>query len=158
MRALDALLLSFDHAWAHRWESLTAALDGVHPEEASWQSPAYRDAEPEAGWPLPGTLHWHVAHVGHCKLHYTDLVTQRDRPGRPPAPVRRAGNSYDDDVALLRHAHARQREALASLGDGDLPGRVGNGMSVAELVVMAVRHDVWHAGQIALARRLYRNR
>lgn len=158
MRALDVLLLSFDHAWAHRWESLSTALDGVHPEEAVWQAPAYGDAEIEAGWPLPGSVHWHVAHVGHCKRHYADLLAQRDRSGRPAQPAREGALTYDQDLALLRQAHARQRDGISALTDADLDLRLGNAMTVAEFLAMCVRHDAWHASQIAVARRLYRNR
>ena len=158
MRAVDVLLLSFDHAWAHRWESFAAVLDGVHPDEAGWQAPAYGDAEVEARWPLPGSIHWQVAHTAHCKRHYAELLTQRDRAGRPPEPVREQALTFDEDLALLRHVHARQREAIAALTDADLDGRVGNAMNVAEFIAMTIRHDVWHASQIAVARRLYRNR
>lgn len=158
MRATDLLLLTFDHAWAHRWESLAAALDGVHPEEAAWQAPIYGDAETEPFWPLPGSIHWHVAHAAHCKRHYADLLLQRERAEPPPEPAREQALGYDEDLARLQQAHARQREAIAGLADADLDGRVGGRMGVAEFVAMTIRHDVWHASQIALARRLYRNR
>lgn len=158
VRAVDALLLAFDHAWEHRWESLSTALDGVGPEEAGWQSPAYAEVEPEAGWPLPGTIHWQVAHVAHCKRHYADCLLQRERAGRPPEPPFVPGRGWDGTLAELRAAHARQREAIAALADAELDTRVGNAMSVAEFVAMTTRHDAWHASQIALARRLYRTR
>jgi uncharacterized damage-inducible protein DinB len=158
MRAVDLLLLAFDHAFEHRWESLAAALDGVGPEEAGWQSPAYADAEPEAGWPLPGTIHWHVAHLAHCKRHYTELVLQRERAGRPPAPSFRANPTFDESLAELKAAHARQRAALAALTDAELEMRLGNGDVLAEFVSACTRHDAWHAAQIALARRLHRTR
>ena len=158
MRAVDVFLLSFDHAWAHKWESLSGVLDGVHPDEASWQAPPYGDAEVEPGWPLPGSIHWQVAHVVHCKRHYTDFLTQRDRAGRPPQPERTPGLTWDEELAGLKHAHTRQRDAMASLTDADLGTRVGNAMTVAEFLSMCIRHDVWHAAQIAVARRLYRNR
>jgi hypothetical protein len=158
MRAVDAFLLSLDQAWTHRWESLSAVLDGIHPEEAEWQAPVYGDAEHEDGWPLAGSIHWQVAHVAHCKRAYTEYILQRDRPGRPPAPPRPRDTTWDEEVAGLKRAHARQRDAIASLTDADLGGRVGNGMTLAEFLAMCVRHDVWHASQIAVARRLYRNR
>ena len=72
--------------------------------------------------------------------------------------MREQALTFDEDLALLRHAHARQREAIAALTDADLDGRVGSAMNVAEFIAMTVRHDVWHASQIAVARRLYRNR
>jgi uncharacterized damage-inducible protein DinB len=158
MRAVDAFLLSLDHAWTHRWESLANVLDGIHPDEAGWQAPTYGDAEHEAGWPPPGSIHWQVAHIAHCKRSYTEYILQRDRPGRPPAPPRLPDRTWDQEVVALKHAHARQRDAIASLTDADLETRVGNAMTVAEFLAMIIRHDIWHASQIAVARRLYRNR
>lgn len=158
MRAADLLLLAFDHAWGHRWESLSEVLKGLTPEEAAWQAPAYAGAEHEAGWPRPGTIHWQVAHVAHCKRHYTEFLTQRDRSGRPPAPPRPPDLDWAAERAGLEAAHAAQRIAIAGLSDADLGAQVGNAMSVAEFVAMCTRHDVWHAAQIAVARRLYRTR
>lgn len=158
MRALDTFLLAFDQAWAHRWESLSGVLDGVHPEEATWQAPAYADAELEPGWPLPGSIHWQVAHLAHCKRHYTDCIAQRRGEGRPPPPVREPNLDYDAEIALLRRAHALQRETIAGLTDADLAAPMPESATLAEFLAMCLRHDVWHASQIAVARRLYRNR
>lgn len=158
MRAVDVLLLAFDHASSHRWESLQEALKGVTPEEAAWQAPAYADAEHEAGWPRPGTIHWQVAHIAHCKRYYADVLTQRDRAGRPPAPPRPPDLDWAAEQAELEAAHTAQRASIAALTDADLATRVGDAMSVAEFVAMCTRHDAWHASQIAVARRLYRTR
>ena len=78
MTGIDTFLLQFDHAWGHDFESLAAALDGVTEEEAAWQAPAYAGAEREDGWPPPGSIHWQVAHVAHCKRYYTDLIANLD--------------------------------------------------------------------------------
>jgi hypothetical protein len=158
MRAVDVLLLAFDHAWSHRWESLREALAGVGAEEAAWQAPAYADVEREPGWPAPGSIQGQVAHVAHCKRHYTEFLTQRDRAGRPPAPPRTPDLDWQAELAELGAAHAAQRAAIAALSDADLATQVGNAMGVAEFVTMCTRHDVWHAAQLALARRLYRAR
>ena len=158
MRAVEAFLLHFDHAWDHRWESLTQVLVGVDEVEAAWQALGYADVEREAGWPSPGTVHGQVAHIAHCKRYYALMISQRDHSGRPPAPPRTPDLTYAQEVAELQAAHAAQRAALATLTDADLDGRVGNAMGVAEFVAMCTRHDAWHAAQIAVARRLYRTR
>lgn len=158
MRPVDVLLLAFDHAWEHKWESLQSALKGVEVQEAEWQAPAYAQAEREEGWPLPGSIAWQVAHVAHCKRYYTEVITQRARPGEPATPPRPAHQGFEQEVQGLRAAHAAQRAAIEGLGDTDLETRVGNAMSLVEFVTMCTRHDVWHAAQIAVARRLYRAR
>ncbi len=158
MHALDVLLLAFDHAWEHRWESLQSALKGVEAPEAQWQAPAYAEAEREEGWPLPGSIAWQVAHVAHCKRYYTEVILQRARPGEPAMPPRPPHQGFEEEVAGLRAAHAAQRVAIAALSDADLEARVGSAMSLVEFVTMCTRHDVWHASQIAVARRLYRER
>jgi hypothetical protein len=155
---LDVLLLAFDHAWEHKWESLQGALRGVGPEEAAWQAPAYATAEREDGWPLPGSMAWQVAHLAHCTRYYTALILQRGRPGEPATPPRPPHQGFEEEVAGLRAAHAAQRAAIAALSDADLELRVGNGMGLVEFVTTCTRHDVWHAAQIAVARRLYRER
>ncbi len=158
MRALDVLLLAFDHAWEHKWESLQGALRGLGPEEAAWQAPAYAPAEREPGWPLPGSIAWQVAHVAHCKRHYTEMILERARPGAPPALPRPSHQGFEEEVEGLRAAHAAQRAAIAALSDADLETHVDNGTSLAEFVTTCTRHDTWHAAQIAVARRLYRER
>ena len=40
----------------------------------------------------------------------------------------------------------------------DLATVVERGMPLSEYLAMAIRHDTWHAGQMALVRRLYRAR
>jgi len=158
MRAAEVLLLAFDHAWEHTWESLQSALQGVGVQEAEWQAPAYAEAEREAGWPLPGSIAWQVAHVAHCKRYYTEVILQRARPGEPATPPRPPHQGFEVELVGLRAAHAVQRAAIAALGDTDLATRVGSAMSLVEFVTMCTRHDVWHAAQIAVARRLYRAR
>jgi hypothetical protein len=99
-----------------------------------------------------------VAHIAHCKRHYAEVLTQRDRSGRPPAPPRPPDLDWASERAELEAAHAAQRAAIAALTDADLEARVGDAMSVVEFVAMVTRHDAWHASQIAVARRLYRTR
>ena len=62
------------------------------------------------------------------------------------------------DRAELDAAHNDQRAAIANLEDADLQKVVGNGMRMDEFLAMVIRHDTWHAGQTALARRLWRTK
>ncbi|MHC4937831.1 MAG: DinB family protein [Planctomycetota bacterium] len=149
MRALDVFLRQFDHAWHHEWESLCPLLDNVSEDEAAWQASAYRGIEREEGWPPPGSIHWHVAHLADCKRGYTAiLLDAEDRPGTPAA-------SFAESFRDLQEAHAAQREAICSIKEEDLDRPLRNGVSIAEFLTSTIRHDTWHAGQVAAARRLY---
>jgi hypothetical protein len=59
------------------------------------------------------------------------------------------------DVALLVSEHRKLREAVAGLRDADLSrAAAGSGRSRALLIQGAAAHDVYHAGQIQLLKRL----
>ncbi|MDJ0521692.1 MAG: DinB family protein, partial [Planctomycetota bacterium] len=93
-----------------------------------------------------------------CKKEYACYV--RDRGGDvdfegaehvvPPSPkaARRA----------LEEAHAWLRHEVEALEPGDLALQANPQMKLDEFLAMIVRHDIWHAGQMAVVRRLYRNR
>ena len=156
--ALAAWLRSFDDVFGHSWESVAQALDGVTEDVADWQSPAYAEEEREAGWPAPGTIAWHVAHLAFCKRHYTRIL--RARAAVPDVEPREPLSTFADELDALRRAHAEQREAIEGLEPADLDRVVGHQreMSIAEFLAMMIRHDAWHAGQIAVVRRLHRTR
>ena len=59
---------------------------------------------------------------------------------------------------LLDELMDQARLADPGLADEQLEAPLPNGMSVMEFLAMCVRHDTWHAGQIAVARRLWRQR
>ena len=160
MRVLDVLLMEYDHAWHHKWETMSDALADLADDEAEWQAPAYRDCTPEPGWPLPGTVRWQIAHIAHWTRYYTAMIGARGQTERPPEPERNVpeGFSLADELAELQAAHTAHRAAIAALTDEDLPLTVPNGASLAEFIITTTRHDIWHAGQIVVARRLWRTR
>ena len=158
MRAIDAFLLQLDGAWDHSWESLWSTLDGITEEEADWQAPCYRDEKAEPGWPLAGTVHWHVAHLAYYKHYYTACLRHRGQDGEVPVDPQDPRASFAESVERLRQAHEAQRDVVASLQDADLTLTVENGVPVAEYLATVFRHDAWHAAQIAVARRLWRTR
>ena len=156
MSEIRAFLQQMDDAWAHAWESLRSALDGITEEEAAWQADAYAAEEPEEGWPRPGTIAWQVAHVTHCKRYYREVMRSVGAEERPPVSP---WTPLPDLVALrsaFEEAHRAERETLATFPEAALDADAGEGMTYREFIAMAIRHDTWHAAQIALARRLYR--
>ncbi len=158
MSEIHGYLRSFDDAWSHAWESVQAVLEGVSAAEAFWQAAAYEDEPREEGWPAPGTIAWHVAHMAHCKRYYTEIVRRAGETERPDAAPWAEVSSLDGLLGVLRAAHADQRAAIASLSDEQLHLTTPNDMSLSAFLAMCTRHDTWHAGQIAVVRRLYRAR
>ena len=154
---VEMLVRQLDDAYRHPFESLTSALEEVTEADAFRVPAAYAAEEPEEGWPAPGTIAWQVAHVTHCKRHYADCLASVGAPERPPVRPWTRAVSLEALRNLLAAAHAEERAALAALRAEDLALPLGGGMTVGEFATMAIRHDAWHASQIAVARRLLRH-
>ncbi|MGQ0615271.1 MAG: DinB family protein [Planctomycetaceae bacterium] len=158
MGAVEVFLKQLDDAWAHPWESIAVVLTDVGEAESEWQAPCYRTVEREEGWPAPGTILWQVAHLAHCKEHYAAILRHRADSAAPPAPARKPYRTFGEEMLALKVAHAGERAALAEIGDEELGRPVLGKMPLGEFIAMILRHDAWHAGQIAMARRLFRER
>ena len=157
MRNMELLVKILDDGWGHKWESLTEVLDGISEEAAAWQAPCYRSVPREEHWPSPGSIHWQVAHIAACKREYTGILQCRGQaPASADAPYRPA--SFAEDVECLKRAHEAQRRSILELSDEDLSRTVSGGMTLLEFLSMCLRHDIWHASQIAVAKRLWLNR
>ncbi|MDF1729482.1 MAG: DinB family protein [Planctomycetota bacterium] len=147
----------FDDAWEHSWESLKEALHGVDEAEAAHVPADYDGEDREEGWPAPGSILWQVAHLGHCKAYYTALIAKRgSTPGNPDAEALVPRDSFVEHLRALQEIHANQRAAIAGLTQEDMELKVGNGMLLPEFLSMIIRHDIWHASQVAVARRAWR--
>ena len=73
---------------------------------------------------------------------------------RPPAGMNRE-RGWKADRRLLVDEHRRLREAIARLTPGDLTRRiVGKRYSAAYLIRGIAAHDLYHAGQIQLIKKL----
>ncbi len=139
-------------------------------DRAAWHGPnllgALRglDAEAALRRPAPGRHNaWEV--VLHCaywkqrvRSRLVDVARERfphpgrDWPSLPPAPTDAAWRA---DLALLRRAHRALREAVASLDDGELARpRPAQKQPRIRLAAGIAMHDVYHAGQIRLLRRM----
>jgi DinB superfamily len=152
---LELLLRAFDDAWSHRLESLTAALRGVTDSEAVWQHPCYGAVEGWPGMPPPGTILWQIAHLEHSARHYNFLLLNRSVSIQPQTPPPEATNLE----ALLHALDASRtafRRSIAALSDACLDEPCFDAMNVEEFLSMAIQHETVHAGQMVIARRLYR--
>ena len=155
MSSLDQLLQMFDDAWSHKDESVKTVLSDMTPEEALWQHPAYSARDQMPGMPAAGTILWQVAHLEHSARHYTEILRDRpiaDEPMTPPPKL----STLSELLAMLQSAHAELREQIAKLTEAGLSQPCARGMTVAEFLRMVIRHDTWHAGQMAVTRRLFR--
>jgi len=153
--AVASLLAQLDEAFDHRsWHgtNLRGSLRGVTAESASRR-------------PAPGRHNiWEVAvHAAYWKYAAWRRLTAEKRGTfaragsnwfASPAP---SAAAWRKDVALLAHYHRQLRGAVASLADGDLDRRAAGGReTVGRLVRGIAAHDLYHAGQIQLLKRLAR--
>ncbi|MDP4200903.1 MAG: DinB family protein [Bacteroidota bacterium] len=150
------LLTAYDAAWDREWESLQSVLKHLTEEEARYQHPAYSEEPLEDGHPPAGTVLWYIVHLPHCYRHYADII--RQRPNKPEDPHPPESNSVEEALANLQHDRTELRNTIATLSEEELDEKLYYGGTVPDLVRGTVRHDAWHAGQIAVARRLYRMR
>ncbi len=148
LRSTAALLLRIiDQAYERRtWHgpNLKQSLRGVSAKDAAWR-------------PQPGRHNiWEIA------LHaaYWKYVVRRRLRGDPrrsfplsgsnwfARPASRREKAWRADRALLVQEHKKLRQAVADLGHTKSPG-----VSL-DLIFGVAFHDVYHAGQIRLLRRL----
>jgi hypothetical protein len=158
---ISVLLEAIDQLWNHRFESILGVLDGIGEEEAGWAAPfVYESIESRGVQLRPGSVHWHVNHVSGCKLNYISEIRHllvsvsplRETDALEPAA------SFAAELERLGEIHREQRELVASLDDSDLERKTTDGTPILQFVVACTRHDIWHGGQMAVARRLYRTR
>lgn len=158
MTRKDEILAAFDDAWDAElnWESLGGILQNISEEEAAFQHPIYSDVAQEVGFPPNGTILWHIAHLTHCYRWYKAAI--EERPNTPadfdPIPLADLQSSIRD----LKRCRDEFRETIASLPDEALDEMLYYKRPAITLARSTVRHDAWHASQIAVAKRLYRMR
>jgi hypothetical protein len=154
MNAIEFALSELDGSWGGKWESLMSALKGVTEDEAAWQAPCYvKDLVEKEGWPKPGSILWQVAHIDFCKRYYVSVIT-----GEPEkTPDRIPAATLHEELEKLRGTQEDLRAAIAALTESRLT-QPAEKTTLHDFIHTIIRHDVWHAGQIAMARRLWANR
>jgi hypothetical protein len=154
---LAALLRLLDQAYDRKaWHGTTlrGSLRGLGAEEAAW-----RPAEDRHNiWEL--TVHaayWKYSVARRLRrLAGGDLEFPLKGSNWFPRPEEAGEKAWKADVDLLGRMHRALREAVAALPDSDLE-RVpeGSKTSVLDLIEGIALHDIYHAGQIQLIKRLY---
>ena len=150
------LLALVDQGFDHRsWHgtNLKGSIKGMDAVRASWR-PAPRRHNI---WEI-------VVHAAYWKYAVRRRLLGEKRGSFPLEGsnwfLRPVGGPPDDrawkrDVALLLDTHARLREAIAGLTRKELERTPSGGtVSTPTLIAGVAAHDVYHAGQIQLLKRL----
>ena len=141
-------------------------------ERSSWHGPNLRGSlrgltAKEAAWrPLPGkhTIWELVLHAAYWKYVVRRRLLREKRGAFPvqgsnwfKRPDSAASESaWRKDIRLLDASHRMMRKAVEDLGD--IHRKANKSWSVSETVYGIAFHDVYHAGQIQLLKRLIRSR
>ncbi len=152
---INLLLRVVDEAYERKaWHgpNLRGSLRGIDVHGASWRPAAGRHNL----WEI-------VVHAAYWKY----IVRRRllgERKGSFPLkgsnwfarPVAMTSEAWRSDVALLEDMHRTMRAAIAGLPPNKL-GVIppGSTMSNAAIITGIAMHDVYHAGQIQLLKRLH---
>lgn len=153
-KEVKTLLRLIDEAYEKQtWHgpNLKGSLRGVTRDEASKR-------------PGPGRHNvWEIAvHAAYWKYIVRRRILGEKRGSFPlrgsnwfVRPAR--GADWKKDVAMLDSIHRSMRKAVASLGDSDLRRKPrGSKFTNAATIAGIANHDVYHAGQIQLVKRLIR--
>ena len=153
---LRQLLFLIDSAYDHgSWHgpNLRGSIRGVRLEEAVWRPGPSRHNI----WEL-------VVHAAYWKYAAFRRLSGEKRGSFPltgsnwferPAAGRDTAAAWRDDVALLAGMHRRLVEVVAALPDRALDRRTpGSSVTNFELIAGIAAHDVYHAGQIQLVKRM----
>ena len=154
MTTLDLLLTTIDQAYNKpSWHgtNLRGSIRGVSPQLAAWR--------PRRGrhniWEL-------VVHAAYWKYTIVRRLTGRKRGSFPLAgsnffarPIEQSERAWRADLALLDDMHHELRETIAALTESQLTA-VESGRKATNLWLITgiAAHDLYHAGQIQLIKRL----
>jgi uncharacterized damage-inducible protein DinB len=142
-------LRSIHNGDAWHGPSLHEALKGLTPEQAA--------ARPIAGAHSIWELVLHIAaweNVFHSRLEGREVAEPEE--GDFPAIAEVGVQAWNNALANLNDTHERLIEAVAETPESALEQNVvGRDYTRAFQIQAAVRHHVYHTGQIAVLRRAY---
>jgi hypothetical protein len=154
--ARTELLAILDQAFNRRsWHgtNLRGSIRGMSAEQAAWRpGPARHNV-----WEI-------VVHAAYWKYAVQRRLTRAARGSFPlkgsnwfRRPAEGPGHSWKSDVALLDDTHRSLRKAVERFPAGRLHEPLeGSRASAFWLITGAAAHDLYHAGQIQLLKRLAR--
>jgi DinB superfamily len=152
MTTIDLLLTQFDQAYDKRsWHgtNLRGSIRGLTANDAAWRPHPERH-----------NIHEIVAHAAYWKYAVRRRLTAEKRGSFPLKGSDWFGRDAADDdqwasdVRLLDECHRSLREVIAALSPAGLQRSVGRSLAALSLVSGIIAHDVYHAGQIQLLKRM----
>jgi uncharacterized damage-inducible protein DinB len=155
---VELLLKALDQGYDHRsWHGpiLKGSLRGLSAKQAAWR-------------PAPSRHNiWEIAvHVAYYKYTVLRRLVRLHGGEEVRFPLkgsdwfRRPEREVDEhawkaELKVLEETHRQLREAAAALSDSDLDTIPrGSSTTVVDLVLGVAYHDIYHAGQIQLLKRL----
>jgi hypothetical protein len=156
-RRVSLLLGLLDQAFDHRaWHgtNLKGSIRGLSARDASWRPSRARHNI----WEI-------VVHAAYWKYAVRRRLTGQKRGSFPLAGSNWFARSGGDehawraDVQLLNREHAALRRAIAAVPPGALSRRAAGGTTTNVVLITGIAaHDLYHAGQIQLLKKLRRSR
>ena len=150
---LDAIDLAYDRQSWHG-TNLRGSLRGVTARQAAWR-------------PAPGRHNiWELAvHAAYWKYAVLRRLTGAKRGSFAlegsnwfARPVQPTDAAWKADLALLERTHRELRAAVAALPAAKLRAHVQGKRTAAWVLAGIAAHDLYHAGQIQLVKRLRQGR
>ncbi len=152
---IHLLVQNLCHAFDQRsWHgpNLMGSIRGLKPEEAAWRP------QPERH-----NIWEYVVHAAYWKYRVVRLlddgVTESfTLPGSNffERPVERTKTALKQDVGILKDWHQRLLATVESIDSATLTEPVGHSeFDRLALILGAAAHDLYHAGQIRLIRRMW---
>lgn len=155
---IDVLMQTYDQAFdktAWHGTNLRGSLRGLKIPELLWR-------------PDPKSHNiWEVAlHCAYWKYVVWRRITGAKRGGFPrkpsdwpSLPTKQNTGAWNEDLALLDEWHAELREVLLQFNPARLNKKpTGSQVSFMKTLYGISSHDLYHAGQIQLIKRMYRRR
>jgi len=154
--AIDVLLIAFDQAYDRAsWHgtNLRGSLRGLSAQQAAWRPERSRHnvweiAVHAAYWKYTILRALTGARRGSFALKGSNWFVRPERAAAVEA-------AWKADVALLDATHGALRDAIARLPPDEL-GKAPNGRNTTRLALITgiTAHDLYHAGQIQLVKKL----
>ena len=151
---LLSLLRALDEAYDKKsWHgtNLRGSLRRISPQEAA--------ARPREGRHNICEI---LVHAAYWKYVVRRRITGAKRGSFPlkgsdwfPRPESLSARAWQEDIALLEEEHRKLREAIEGLSEKDLSRQSGE-FTVAGLIRGVAAHDLYHAGQIQLLKKMLR--
>jgi hypothetical protein len=152
MTTVDLLLTQLDQAYdRHSWHgtNLRGSIRGLAPADVAWR-------------PQPGrhNIHEIVVHAAYWKYAARRRLAREKRGSFPVKGSnwfqRETADAdlWRSDLRLLEDCHRSLRQVVSELAPAALTRSAGQSLLVVSLVSGIIAHDLYHAGQIQLIKRM----